>query len=59
MSPSWNFPARAEPSYKGFEPSRAKLGHFSFRAENELTIPISKKKFPQVLLSEVLYHDFN
>ena len=23
MSPSWNFPARVEPSYEGFEPSRA------------------------------------
>ena len=23
MSPSWNFPAQAEPSYEGSEPSRA------------------------------------
>ena len=38
MSPSWNFPARAEPSYKGSKPSRAELGHFNFRAETELTI---------------------
>ena len=38
MSPSWNFPTRAEPSYEGSEPSRAKLGHFNFQAETELTI---------------------
>jgi hypothetical protein len=38
MSPSWNFPARAEPSYKGSEPSRAELEHLNFRAENELAI---------------------
>jgi hypothetical protein len=38
MSSSWNFPARAEPSYKGSEPSQAELGHFNFRAEIELTI---------------------
>jgi hypothetical protein len=38
MSPSWNFPARAEPSYKGAEPSRAELGHLNFRAENKLAI---------------------
>ena len=36
MSPSWNFLARAEPSYKVSEPSRAELGHFNFRAETEL-----------------------
>ena len=36
MSPSWNFPARAEPNYEGSEPSRAELGHFNFRAETEL-----------------------
>ena len=36
MSSSWNFPARASPSYEGSEPSRAKLGHFNVRAENEL-----------------------
>ena len=35
MSPSWNFPARAEPSYEGSEPSRAELAHFNFRAETE------------------------
>jgi hypothetical protein len=29
MSPSWNFPARAEPSYKGSEPSRAGASQFS------------------------------
>ena len=38
MSPSRNFPAQAEPSYKGSEPGRAELGHFNFRAETELTI---------------------
>ena len=38
MSPSRNFPAQAEPSYEGSEPSRAELGHFDFRAETELTI---------------------
>ena len=52
MSPSWNFPARAEPSYEGSEPSRAELGHFNFRAETEL-----KKNFfsyfSQILL---VYH---
>ena len=37
MSSSWNFPARASPSYEGAEPSRAELGHFNFRAETELT----------------------
>jgi hypothetical protein len=37
MSSSWNFPARTM-SYEGSEPSRAELGHFNFRAENELTI---------------------
>jgi hypothetical protein len=36
MSSSWNFPARASPSYEGSEPRQAKLGHFNFRAETEL-----------------------
>ena len=36
MSSSWNFPARASPSYEVSEPSRAELGHFNFRAETEL-----------------------
>ena len=36
MSPSWNFPAQAEPSYEGSKPSQAELGHFNFRAETEL-----------------------
>ena len=45
MSPSWNFPARAEPSYEGSEPSRAELGHFNFRAETELTILTKYRKF--------------
>jgi hypothetical protein len=31
MSSSWNFPARASPSYEGSEPR-----HFNFRAETEL-----------------------
>ena len=38
MSPSQNFPARAEPSYESSEPSRAELGHFNIRAETELTL---------------------
>ena len=45
MSPSWNFPTRAKPSYEGSKPSRAELGHFDFRAETELTIP-TKCFFP-------------
>ena len=36
MGSSWKFPARASPSYEDSEPSRAELGHFNFRAENEL-----------------------
>jgi hypothetical protein len=44
MSPSWIFPARAEPSCEGSEPSRAELGHFNFRAETELKIFFAKKK---------------
>ena len=61
MSSSWTFPARAE-----LWRFRAEPGYFNFWAENELKIPINKKItnflnsfFPQVLLSEVLYHDFN
>ena len=38
MSPSQNFPAQAEPSYEGSDPSRAELGHFNFRAKTKLTI---------------------
>jgi hypothetical protein len=41
MSSSWNFPARASPSYEGSEPSRGTLifelkgkGHEPSRAEN-------------------------
>ena len=37
MSPNWNFPALAEPSYEGSELSQAELGHFNFRAESKLT----------------------
>ena len=66
MSPSWNFPARAEPSYEGSEPSRAELGHFNFRAETELDffdISNSKvfgtqKKTYQWKLEEFLLHEF-
>jgi hypothetical protein len=36
MSSSWNFPARASPSYEDSEPSRAELVHSNFRAETEL-----------------------
>ena len=36
MGSSWNFPARASPSYEVSKPSRAELGHFNFRAGNEL-----------------------
>ena len=39
MSSSRNFPARASPSCEDSEPIRAKLGHFNFQAETELTIP--------------------
>ena len=45
MSPSWNFLARAKPSYEGSEPSRAELGHFKFRAETELSICMVIKSF--------------
>ena len=38
MNSSWNFPSWAEPSYKGTEPRQAKLGHFNFRAETDLSI---------------------
>ena len=38
MGSSWNFSARASPSYEGSEPSQAKMGHINFRAEIELTI---------------------
>ena len=37
MGSSWNFPAPAEPSYEGSKPSQAKLEHFIFWAEAELT----------------------
>ena len=51
MSWSWNFPARASPSYEVSELSRAELGHFNFRAETELTIlTISISNFPILLL---------
>jgi hypothetical protein len=50
MSPSWNFPARAEPSYEGSEPSQAELGHFNFRAETELK-KIFFSHFSQVFIT--------
>ena len=52
MSPSWNFPARAEPSYEDSEPSQAELEHFNFRAETELK-KIFFSYFSQILL---VYH---
>ena len=57
MSPSWNFPARAEPSYEGSEPSRAELGHFNFRAETELTILTKYRKFFFTLFFPKFYHE--
>ena len=36
MSSSWNFPARASPSYEVSGSSEPELGHFNFRAETEL-----------------------
>ena len=63
MSPSWNFPARAEPSYEGSEPSRAELGLFNFRAESELTKyrNFFPPFFPPSLYYQILlvYHDSN
>ena len=50
MGSSWNFPARASPSCEVSEPSRAKLGHFNFRAETKLTIPTICMSNQQVLL---------
>ena len=59
MSPSWNFPTRAKPSYEGSKPSQAEQGQFSFRAETELNRNFLNSFFPKFLLSEVLYFDFN
>ena len=36
MSSSWNFSARASPSYEGSKPSQAKLVQFNFQAETKL-----------------------
>ena len=58
MSPSWNFPARAEPSYEGSEPSRAELGHFNFRAETELTSYSMYVKKSQNYIENLLILDF-
>ena len=61
MGSSWNFPARASPSYESSELSRAELGHFNFRAETELTKRISLGgkffKYPHLVLinSMVIY----
>ena len=38
MSLSKNFPAQAEPSYEGSEPSQIKLGDFNVLTETELII---------------------
>ena len=63
MSSSCNFSARASPSYEGSELSQAKLGHFNFRAETELTILticMSKNsKFLTYFPILLLYHDSN
>ena len=58
MSPSWNFPARAEPSYEGSEPSQAELGHFNFRAETELTSDSMYVKKSQNYIENLLILDF-
>ena len=58
MSSSWNFPARAEPSYEGSEPSRAELGHFNFRAETELTSDSMYVKKSQNYIENLLILDF-
>ena len=56
MGPSRNFPARAEPSYEGSEPSQAELGHFNFRAETKLKLfQVLIKNFPIFYQ----YHDYN
>jgi hypothetical protein len=53
MSPSWNFPARAEPSYEGSEPSRAEPSWGTLISELK---PSWKKIFlaifPKFLLSD-------
>ena len=54
MSPSWNFPARAEPSFEGSEPSLA--GAFQFSSWNRAdSMEANFSNFPILLL----YHDFN
>ena len=50
MGPSWIFPARAEPSYEGSEPRRAKLGHLNFRAEKNFFSNFSQVFNYQILL---------
>ena len=39
MGSSWNFSARASPSYEDSGSSEPELGQFNFRAETELTFP--------------------
>ena len=61
MSPSRNFPARAEPSYEGSESSRAELGHFNFRAETEpnQNVPgLKKSKSPGSFLKVLGFFKF-
>ena len=59
MSPSWNFPARAEPSYKVSEPSRAELEHFNFRAESELSIFFMYSFFSSIFYFSCFYQFLN
>ena len=58
MSPSRNFPAGAEPSYEGSEPSRAELPHFNFQAETELTSDSMYVKKSQNYIENLLILDF-
>ena len=59
MSSSWNFLSWAEPSWKGSELSQAKLGHFNFRAETELTICMSiSSKFFACIMITTNYNQF-
>ena len=58
MSLSWNFPARASPSYEVSEPSQAELEHFNFRAETELTSDGMYVKKSQNYIENLLILDF-
>ena len=55
MSSSWNFPARAEPSYEGSEPS---WGTLYFRAETELSSDSMYVKKSQNYIENLLILDF-